>query len=108
MDMSLDDFDRCTPLEFEGIFTMWHAARQQSLRTSWEQTRQLAFSMLRPYIDKGLTARDVMEFEWDREEAAAAPQHSGQKAGTRRGKTAAERQAEKLRYEAIKKARGLT
>ena len=97
MGMSLQDFDLCTPLEFEKIIEMWHEAKQQSLRTSWEQTRQLAVCMLQPWSKRELRATDVMEFEWD---------CVGQ--STAHPKSPEELEAEKRRYEEVKKARGLS
>ncbi len=97
MGMSLQDFDRCTPLEFERIFEMWHEAQLLSFRTSWEQTRQLAVCILQPYAKKELTPTDVIEFEWDEPKAATPAK-----------KTRKEREAEKRRYKELKKARGLS
>lgn len=97
MGMSLQDFDQCTPLEFEKIFEMWHEARQMSIKTSWEQTRQLAVCILQPWATKELCPRDVMEFEWDQPEKKAPAK-----------KTRKEREAERRHYEEVKKARGLT
>lgn len=97
MGMSLQDFDQCTPLEFEKIFEMWHEARQMSIKTSWEQTRQLAVCILQPYATKTLEPRDVMEFEWDQPEKPMPAK-----------KTRKEREAEKRHYEKIKKERGLS
>lgn len=97
MGMSLQDFDQCTPLEFEKIFEIWYEAQQQSIRTSWEQTRQLAVCILLPYAKNELTPTDVMEFEWDKPKATAPVR-----------KTRKERESEKRRYEDLKKARGLS
>ena len=98
MGMSLTDFDRCTPLEFEKIFEMWHGAQEQAIRNGWEQTRQLAVCILQPFAKKELRPRDVMEFAWDQKPA-----------GERRGKkrTREELEADKQHYEEVKKARGL-
>ncbi|MBR1463451.1 MAG: hypothetical protein IJ604_08800 [Prevotella sp.] len=76
---------------------MWHEAQQQALRTGWEQTRQLAACILQPFANKVLTPTDVMEFEWDKPENQAPVK-----------KTRKEREAEKRRYEEVKKARGLS
>lgn len=97
MGMSIDDFDRCTPLEFEKIFEKWHEVVQWRYRTSWEQTRQLAVVILQPYAKKTLESRDVMEFSWDQPKKTTPVK-----------KTRKEREVEKLHYEAVKKSRGLT
>lgn len=96
--MSLQDFDRCTPLEFEKIFEIWHENQQAAVRISWEQTRQLAVCMLQPWAKKTLKETDVMQFPWDEPEAKKKP---------RRKKTRAELEAERQHYEDVKKARGL-
>ena len=97
MGMSLQDFDQCTPLEFEKIFEMWHDSREMAFRTGWEQTRNLAVCILQPYAAKTLEPRDVMEFEWDQPEKPMPAK-----------KTRKEREAEKRHYEEVKRARGLT
>ena len=76
---------------------MWNESQQQSLRTSWEQTRRLAVCILQPYTEKDLEPRDVMEFEWDQQEKRPPAK-----------KTRKEREAEKRRYEEVKRVRGLT
>ena len=97
MGMSLQDFDQCTPLEFEKIFEMWHDSQDMAFRTGWEQIRNLAVCILQPYATKALEPRDVMEFEWDRDGKTVV--HT---------KSEEEREAEKRHYEEVKKARGLT
>lgn len=96
MGMSLQDFDQCTPLEFEKIFEPWLRSQEAAFRTGWEQTRQLAMFILQPYASKMLEPRDVMEFEWDQPEKKAPVK-----------KTRKEREAEKKHFEEVKKVRGL-
>ncbi len=98
MGMSLQDFDLCTPLEFEKIFERWRLQAESDVRRSWEQTRQLAVVILQPYAQQPLCARDVMKFEWDDEEAGD---------GKICEKSAEESAAERRHYEEVKKARGL-
>lgn len=105
MGMSLQDFDLCTPLEFEKIFEKWRLRSDAAMRRSWEQTRQLAVSILQPYAQKPLEPRDVMRFEWDNEPDGES---SGTVARPDIKKTAEERAAEKRHYEEVKRARGLT
>lgn len=66
-------------------------------RTGWEQTRMLAVCMLQPYCDKELQPEDVLKFSWE-EATAGKPQ---------RTLSAEEKEAERRRYEEVKKARGL-
>lgn len=98
MGMSLQDFDLCTPLEFEKIFERWRLQAESDVRRSWEQTRQLAVVILQPYAQQPLCARDVMKFEWDEESESCCKTCD---------KSAEERAAERRHYEEVKKARGL-
>ena len=65
--MSVDDFCRCTPLEFSAIAQGWNEGEQQRERSAWERTRMLCTTMLQPYSKKRLEPQDVMRFAWDRE-----------------------------------------
>lgn len=60
--MSLSDFERCSPDEFQSIHEQW---MQTHIRESWEQTRFLACCMLQPWSKKALKATDICRFEWD-------------------------------------------
>lgn len=99
MGMSLQDFDQCTPLEFEKIFEMWHESQETAFRNSWEQIRQLAVRILMPYTDKELEPHDVMEFTWDKD-ADKKPES--------RKKSRKERETDRRHYEEVKKERGLS
>jgi hypothetical protein len=68
--MSLRDFERCTPSEFQRVWEAWQDREQRRERTSWEQTRLLCTTLLQPYSKKALRPRDVMTFPWDTEEAS--------------------------------------
>lgn len=95
--MSIDDFDRCTPLEFESICGKWHEARDQAYRTGWDQVRQLACCVLQPYSKKAISPEDVITFSWEKtDRQPRAPE------------TCEQREAERRRYEELKKARGLS
>lgn len=63
--MSVDDFCRCTPLEFSAIAQGWNECEQQRERSAWERTRMLCTTMLQPYSKKRLEPQDVMRFAWD-------------------------------------------
>ncbi len=95
--MSVEDFDRCTPPEFSAIAGGWMEGEEHHYRTSWEQTRMLAVCILQPYSEKELRPEDVLKFSWE-EAAAGKPQ---------RTLSAEEKEAERKRYEEVKKARGL-
>lgn len=39
-----------------------------TFRQGWEQTRQLMFSTLSPYLKKGKKLTDIIKFPWDKED----------------------------------------
>ena len=63
--MSLEDFERCTPIEFTEVMRQWRENQERIDRTTWDQTRFLATAMLQPYSRKALKATDVVKFTWD-------------------------------------------
>ena len=70
--MSLADFERCTPFEFNEVMLHWRENQERIDRVAWDQTRFLATAMLQPYSKKTLKATDIVRFPWDdkKEEAA--------------------------------------
>lgn len=62
--MRIDDFCQCTPAEFAIIFEQWQLIDERTNRQSWEQTRMICWSALRPYNNK-LKPSDVMAFPWE-------------------------------------------
>ena len=69
--MSVDDFCRCTPSEFDEVMRAWHAREERAERRSWEQVRAQCLFALQPYSKKALEAKDIMRFAWDAEEEKA-------------------------------------
>lgn len=63
--MSLEDFERCTPLEFNEVMLQWRENQERIARAAWDQTRFLATAMLQPYSKKTLKATDIVRFPWD-------------------------------------------
>lgn len=63
--MSLEDFERCTPFEFNAIAEQWHEHQERVSRAGWEQTRFLATAILQPYSKKALKPADIVRFSWD-------------------------------------------
>lgn len=68
MGMSVDDFCRCTPLEFQAVYKGWAETEQRRERAAWERTRMMCTTMLQPYSRKRLEPQDVLKFAWDNEE----------------------------------------
>ena len=63
--MSMDDFCRCTPSEFRGVYAEWSELRELERRESWERMRMECLCSLQPYSKKRLSVGDVMRFPWD-------------------------------------------
>ena len=63
--MSVDDFCRCTPLEFRAIHEAWADNERRKERGAWERTRMQCTTMLQPYSRHRLDPEDVLRFEWD-------------------------------------------
>lgn len=65
--MRLDDFSRCTPVEFSEIARAWHDIEERRERGDWERSRMQCICMMQPYSKKKLQPEDVMRFSWDKE-----------------------------------------
>lgn len=74
--MSIDDFCRCTPAEFDAIHGSWQKNEELRLQTSWERTRQLCACMLQPYASQRINPEDIMIFPWDDSAKAAEEDRS--------------------------------
>lgn len=68
MGMSMDDFCRCTPLEFYEAYDAWNHQEELREQAAWERIRMLCLCTLQPYSQKQLKATDVMRFPWDDED----------------------------------------
>lgn len=95
--MSLDDFDRLTPAEFEAIFRRWASGQERAERAGWEQTRAQVMAALAPYTDRRLTPHEVLPLPWDGEPCAGAASPREELTGEQRAE----------RYRAAVAARGL-
>lgn len=63
--MSVDDFCRCTPLEFSKVYECWAEGERRRERAAWERTRLECTTMLQPYSRHRLEPHDVMRFAWE-------------------------------------------
>lgn len=89
--MSIEDFERCTPLEFSAIAERWKEKEEHAEQRSWEQVRMSCLCEIQAHSEKTLKATDVMKFPWDKD---AQPQRTSvQKKRTKKddGLTNAER-----------------
>ena len=97
MGMRYEDFLHCTPVEFKAACDAWENERIHNMRDNWERTRMSCLCSIQPYSEKKLKPEDIMQFAWD--EACETK--------AKKEWTAEELAAEKARYEAAKKARGI-
>lgn len=65
--MSIEDFCRCTPLEFESIYNAWHEHEESVIQEEWERVRLATTILLQPNSKKRLYPKDVMKLPWDTE-----------------------------------------
>lgn len=65
MGMSMDDFSRCTPSEFNEAYEAWSEHHDRMERSAWERMRMQCLCSLQPYSKKTLTAQDIMRFPWE-------------------------------------------
>lgn len=63
--MTVDDFCRCTPLEFSAVYKSWEETEQRRERAAWERTRLQCTTMLQPHSKHKLKPQDVLKFAWD-------------------------------------------
>ena len=100
MGMTMDDVMRCTPSEFWSAYEAWHERNEDQEHAECERVRMMCLCTLQPHSQKKLSARDIMQFPWDKE----AKKERKKKAHKL---TSAEIAAQKAHYEAEKKARGI-
>lgn len=83
MGLSVADFDRLTPEEFNAIVD----AGQQRERDAWERARTVAAIVVQPHVRRRLTPHQLLPLPWDKETAASttheAPAVSRQEARRR-------------------------
>lgn len=93
--MSVMDFDRCTPREFNEIVEAWTTEKKNEERAAWEQTRMQCFYYVRMHTTTNLDPKDLFRFDWDERK-------EDQKENNKK-----DPEQERKRYEEIKKKRGI-
>lgn len=64
--MSFDYLYSLTPRQFYNIQVGWNTSQELQTKTSWEQTRTLYDSIIRPNLkDRDKSVRDILPFPWD-------------------------------------------
>lgn len=69
MGMSMDDFCRCIPSEFQAAYEAWSEMREKEEQSRWERMRMQCLCSLQPYSKTKLRASDLMEFPWEKPSA---------------------------------------
>lgn len=65
MGLSVSDFSRMTPTEFNAIYKEWQSRQEDNERGRWERCRWICYYALKPYAKNGLKPEDVLRFGWD-------------------------------------------
>lgn len=68
MGMTIADFCRQTPEEFEAVSEQWSTYNESLVRQSWERMRLATTIIVQPHIRKRMTPHDLLPFTWDNEE----------------------------------------
>ena len=64
--LSLDDFCRLTPGEFEAVCKAWHDLHEDEMRDSWERMRMSATIGIQPHIKGKITPEKLLPFPWEK------------------------------------------
>lgn len=63
--MSLDDFVRLTPDEFEAVAARISEREEERRRDGWEQARIVAKMAISPYLKQDMSLEQFMPLPWD-------------------------------------------
>lgn len=83
MGLSLDDFCRLTPGEFEAVCKAWHEQREQVTQDNWERMRMSATIGIQPHIKGKITPQKLLPFPWEQHHKAEVPAVSAKEARRR-------------------------
>lgn len=64
--MSLDDFVRLTPSEFECVAQKISDREEERRRDGWEQARVVAKMAISPYLKRDMSLEKFMPLPWDK------------------------------------------
>lgn len=71
--LTLQDFDRLRPEEFEAIMDAAVQDREQQQRGAWERMRIAAAISVQPYAKHSITPAELVPLPWDKEANQAPP-----------------------------------
>ncbi len=82
--LSLDDFCRLTPGEFEAVCKAWRDYEERMMQDSWERMRMNATITIQPHIKGKMTPERLLPFPWEKsKKKAEAPKVSAEEARKR-------------------------
>ncbi len=82
--LSLDDFCRLTPVEFEAVCKAWHMRHEDEMHDSRERMRMSATIAIQPHIKGKMTPERLLPFPWEKsKKKAEAPKVSAEEARKR-------------------------
>lgn len=65
--LSYRSFSLLTLAEWEAVAAEITHEQDDTLRTGWEQTRQLIYAALAPHLKEGTTIRSLVPLPWDKD-----------------------------------------
>ena len=63
--MSLEDFDRLTPAEFNAVYDKWSKGEESRRKEEWERARLVATILVSPHVKNKVTPQRLMPLPWD-------------------------------------------
>ena len=84
--LSLDDFVRLTPDEFNAVYGAYAEDREATYRSEWERMRLLATISISPHVKRAPTPQRLLPLPWDKTKhrmKSDAPQISKEEARAR-------------------------
>ena len=66
MGISLFDFYRLTPRQFQNLFEGYSERRESDFRERWEQVRWLSFYAAAGNLKRGTTPDKLLDFPWEK------------------------------------------
>lgn len=64
--LSLDDFVRLTPDEFNAVYSAYAEDREATYRSEWERMRLLATISISPHVKRAPTPQRLLPLPWDK------------------------------------------
>ena len=75
--LSVSDFDRLTPEEFDAVAGAWQQSLERSEHMAWEVARTHAAIAIQPHVRKRITPRQLLPLPWDDKKPESKEQMPG-------------------------------